>query len=334
MKISKKVVSLGVIVGFTSMLAGCTSQTDVIRTNEFSISGDVAYNNALKSSAQTVLLSMLKASDVKLLDKVYGSNSIDEAKLLSQAKVKSGGAYLDQIGKDSGLLVTNDEDAKNALRYIEQQKMAVKDVVSKLVTEEDTKKMQEQNMVYSLKHVLVNSEEDAKKMKAYLISGEENFDTLKEKSTAGKTSGAKDITSAKGITVLEAADYPNVAKGQMVAEFEKAATTTSPLNEWSEPVKTSFGYHIQFVYARGSAGDMQQKLVEKMMQTGKSDAKIIAQAMVYLRESHNFSITDESLQKEYETYKKELVTAFDAEKQTALSGDSAQSQGQQVPTTV
>lgn len=340
MKISKKVVSLGMLAGVSSLLAGCASQSNVIRTNEFSVSGDTAYNNVLKASTKTVLASTLKASDVKMLDKIYGSSSIDESKLLSQAKVKSGAAYLEQIGKDSGLIVANDEDAKNALRYMEQQKMAVKELASDLLSDEDAQKMLEQNMVYSVKHVLVNSEEDAKKMKEYLVSGEEKFDTLKDKSAEAKQSGAKDVQSDKGIVVLEAADYPNVPKGQMVAEFEKAATTTSPLNAWSDPVKTSFGYHLQYVYARGGLeGDSQdlttqkQKIADKMIQTGKSDSKVIAQAMVKLREKNNFSITVEDLQKEYETYKKELVTAFDAEKESILSGDSAQSQGQQVSTT-
>ncbi|MGL4662982.1 MAG: foldase protein PrsA, partial [Culicoidibacterales bacterium] len=175
-------------------------------------------------------------------------------------------------------------------------------------------------------------------MKEYLNSGAEKFDSLKEKSTNSKQSGAKEVTSEKGITVLEAADYPNVPKGQMVKEFEEAGLKTSPLNAWSEPVKTSFGYHIQYVYERSGVSENQnltvakQKFADKIMQTNKSTSKIIDQAMIKLREKNNFSITDERLQKEYETYKKELATSFDAEKKAVLSGDKTQAQGQQIPT--
>lgn len=338
MKMNKMILSLGALVGLSSLLTGCTSQTNAIRTNEFTISGEDAYKNMQQMSEKTILVANLKASDIKLLDKVYGSNKIDESKLLSQAKVKSGASYLEQIGKDSGLIVATDEDAKKALRYMEQQKMVVKEMASEILTDEDAKSMADSNGTYSVKHVLVKTEDDAKKMKEYLNSGAEKFDSLKEKSTNSKQSGAKEVTSEKGITVLEAADYPNVPKGQMVKEFEEAGLKTSPLNAWSEPVKTSFGYHIQYVYERSGVSENQdltvakQKFADKIMQTNKSTSKIIDQAMIKLREKNNFSITDERLQKEYETYKKELATSFDAEKKAVLSGDKTQAQGQQIPT--
>lgn len=339
MKMNKKIISLGALAALSGVLTGCTSQTNVIRTNDVSIQGDVAYNNAVQASPKAVLSANLKASDVKLLDKVYGSGSIDESKLLSQAKVK-GATYLEEIGKDSGLLVNTDDDAKKALRYMEQQKMAAKEFAADIFTAEDAKKMLDSNMTYSVKHVLVNSEEDAKKMKEYLTSGEEKFETLKEKSTNAKQSGAKDVTSDKGIVMLEAADYPNVPKGQMVAEFETAATTTSPMNAWSDPVKTSFGYHIQYVYARSNASNdtdvanAKQKIAETMIQAQKSESTAIAQAMIKLREKYHFSISDETLQKEYETYKTELTKAFETEKADALSGKSSQGQQTQTRQTV
>lgn len=335
MRINKKILSLGAIAGMALVMTGCSTQTNVIRTNDFTISGETAYNDALKATPMMLLKAQLKASDVKLLDKLYGSNNIDESKLLSQAKVKSGSAYLQQIGNDSGLLVINDEDAKKALRYIEQQKMAVKDVAADIFNDEDAKKVLEKNATYSVKHVLVNSEDDAKKMKEYLINGEENFDTLKEQSTQSKQSGAKDFASPKGISILEAADYPNVPKGQMVAEFETAGLTTSPMNAWSDPVKTSFGYHLQFIYARTGASAENQDLTaakktaaETMLTANKSTTKAIEMAMVKLREKNNFEITDETLKKEYETYKTELTKAFDEEKTTTLSGTASQGQTQ------
>ncbi|MGL4663195.1 MAG: hypothetical protein ACRCV7_05905, partial [Culicoidibacterales bacterium] len=98
MKMNKMILSLGALVGLSSLLTGCTSQTNAIRTNEFTISGEDAYKNMQQMSEKTILVANLKASDIKLLDKVYGSNKIDESKLLSQAKVKSGASYLEQIG--------------------------------------------------------------------------------------------------------------------------------------------------------------------------------------------------------------------------------------------
>lgn len=342
MKVNKKVVCLGMLAGFTLVLSGCKTQTNTIRTNEFTISGEEVYNETLKNSPQTVLEANLKASDVKMLDKIYGSGNIDESKLLSQAKVVSGAAYLTQIGQDSGLIVTNDDEAKKALRYMEQQKFAAKDFAGDLITDDEAKNFANKNATFSVKHVLVKTEEDAKKMKEYLTSGAENFDTLKQKSTEAKakakTQEEATFTSDKGIAVGEAADYANASKGQFVPEFEEGGLTKSPLNAWSDPIKTRFGYHVQFVYARNGfykEGDdlspSKKSAVESIILTKKSDSAAAKVAMIKMREKHNFSIEDETLKKEYETYKENVNKLFATEKEAALSGAASKTNQQLTP---
>ena len=44
-------------------------------------------------------------------------------------------------------------------------------------------------------------------------------------------------------------DLGKFGKGQMVREFEKAVWSM-PLNEVSEPIKTTFGYHLIWVHER------------------------------------------------------------------------------------
>lgn len=331
MKVNKKVVLLGTVAGFSLVLSGCKAQTNTIRTNEFTLSSEEVYSTTVKTSASTVLAANLKAADVKMLDKKYGSSNIDESKLLSQAKVVSGSAYLNQIAQDSGLIVLNDDDAKKALRYMEQQKFIVKDYASELITDDEAKQFLNKKATYSVKHVLVKTEDEAKKMKEYLNSGAENFDDLQKKSSSAKQTGTSEIDSAKGIKVIEAADYANVAKGKMVAAFETAGLTTSPMNAWSDPVKTDYGYHIQFVYARNNVykeGDdlssAKKSAVESILLAKKSDSEAAKVAMIKVREKENFSISDETLNKEYETYKESRAKAFTAEKETIFNSSARQ----------
>lgn len=79
-------------------------------------------------------------------------------------------------------------------------------------------------------HILVKTEEEAKKILERLKKGE-NFAKIAKKISI-------DHGSAKN-----GGDLGFFSKGQMVPEFEAAAVKLKP-GEISEPVKTQFGYHI------------------------------------------------------------------------------------------
>lgn len=79
-------------------------------------------------------------------------------------------------------------------------------------------------------HILVDSEEKAKEIKAKLDGGELSFeDAAKEYSSCPSKENGGDLGA--------------FGKGMMVPEFEEAAWK-APLNEVTEPVKTQFGYHL------------------------------------------------------------------------------------------
>ena len=79
-------------------------------------------------------------------------------------------------------------------------------------------------------HILVKTEDEAKKIEDRLKQGEDFAQLAKKYSI--------DTATAKN-----GGDLGYFSKGQMVPEFESAAMKLKP-GEISEPVKTKYGYHI------------------------------------------------------------------------------------------
>lgn len=82
-----------------------------------------------------------------------------------------------------------------------------------------------------VRHILVKTEDEAKKVIADLAAGGDFSAIAKEKSLDPGSKG-------------NGGDLGFFAKGQMVPEFEAAAFALAPGEVTKEPVKTQFGYHV------------------------------------------------------------------------------------------
>ncbi|KAB8142016.1 peptidylprolyl isomerase [Chloroflexia bacterium SDU3-3] len=121
--------------------------------------------------------------------------------------------------KISSTLVTTDTVEKEVRATVEQQ------------GKEEIEKA-------NVRHILVATEEEAKKVIERLDKGEKFEDLAKELST---DPGSKDNGGL----------YENVEKGQMVAEFDKATfEDLQPGETTKEPVKTQYGYHVMHLDSR------------------------------------------------------------------------------------
>ncbi len=108
-------------------------------------------------------------------------------------------------------------------------KEAVTDEAIKKAYDEQVKQMPAQDEVHA-RHILVATEDDAKKVEARLKAGEDFAKVAKEVS--------KDPGSAE-----QGGDLGWFTKDRMVKEFADAAFNMKP-GEVSQPVKTQFGYHV------------------------------------------------------------------------------------------
>jgi parvulin-like peptidyl-prolyl isomerase len=81
-------------------------------------------------------------------------------------------------------------------------------------------------------HILVKTEEEAKKLREEILAGKDFAEAAKEVSLC--PSGAK------------GGDLGYFGRGQMVPEFETAAFSL-PVGQVSELIKTQFGWHLLIV---------------------------------------------------------------------------------------
>jgi len=200
-----------------------------------------------------------------------------ERHLLAQAAVKDGIAESDEYKRRLALY-----QAK-ALRdaYFAQ-------VIAPSVTEEEMKKAYEaeaakisQKERIRARHILVNSEQEAKQIVERLNKGEK-FDDLAKKYSLD---GSKDYGG----------DLGYFSEGEMVPEFSKAAFALQP-GQISAPVKTDFGWHIIKLEDRkkGAAQpyDQVKTALKNILLRKKTQERIVA-----LRKASKVELKDPDLAK-------------------------------------
>jgi peptidyl-prolyl cis-trans isomerase C len=151
-----------------------------------------------------------------LVDLKLGAKAAADAKIGDSAEFARKMAY----ARDKALL---DE-------YLDQQaKKAVNPEASRKLYDETVKSLTPEQEVHA-RHILVETEDEAKKAYARIKGGE---DFAKVAADLSKDPGSKD----------DGGDLGFFTKDRMVAPFAEAAFKLDP-GQVSEPVKTQFGWHI------------------------------------------------------------------------------------------
>jgi foldase protein PrsA len=175
---------------------------------------------------EAVVAEMAKKNKISVSDKEVESELAHMKKQFPseeafQQSLAQEGVTLDQVKKDLRTKLTI-------------MKLATKDVQ---ITEDEIKKYYDAHgkeygdpEQVKARHILVNTEDEAKAILARLKNGEDFAKLAKEKS--------KDTATAD-----KGGDLGYFTQGSMVPEFEKAAFSLQ-VGALSEPVKSEYGYHI------------------------------------------------------------------------------------------
>lgn len=173
---------------------------------------------------------------------------------------------MSEFAKETGLDKT--EEFKDQLNKFAKEllaQMVMKKTLSSVtVTDDEAKAFYEEHKenfveleTVTAKHILVASEEEAKKVEEEIASGSITFEDAANKysSCPSKEQGG---------------NLGSFSKGMMVPEFEEAAFN-SEIGTVSEPVKTQFGYHLIKVEDKTEAKtkafeDVKEQVVNMLIQ--------------------------------------------------------------------
>jgi len=183
------------------------------------------------------------------------------------------------------------------------------------VTEDEAKKIYNARIAemkpeneFSARHILVDSEEKAKELRAKIAGGEDFAKVATENST---DTGSKKDGGFLGYFGM----------GQMVPEFE-AAVVKLQKGEVSEPVKTQFGWHIIKLEDRRQKQPPSFEQVKDTIMNSLAVRKA-QEKSAELRGKAKVEYVDEGIKKQIEEQQKKQAEALEAAKKATEQGGAA-----------
>lgn len=301
-----------IVLIFVSTKNTKTSKGDdiVAKLNGKVITADELYSELKTQGGRSILTSMI---DEYILDKEY--KTTDEMKKTAEATVKS---YKSSYGDKyktflSNYGISDDSELKNILIQQSKQEKVVEAYIKKNITDSEMKSYYDNNIKGDIKasHILISVDEnatDADKEKAKK-KAEEIIEKLKNGEDFAKL--AKEY-SDDDESKKDGGNLGYFNTGDMVEAFEEAAYKLSVDEYTTEPVKTTYGYHIikkTGEKEKPSFEKSKSTIIEKIVDDKKeNDTTITAKAMKALREKYKLNIKDKYLRKAYNDYVENSLT--------------------------
>lgn len=309
----KTVLSLTLAASVLALGACSSTEDKALVTSKI---GDISvgdFNETAKSLVGPAILQQMVTEKV-LADKYEVTD--DEIKEQFDAiKAQYGDSFAQALAQ-SGL---TEDSFKENLRITLLQEKALKD---QAIKEEDVKKYYEQMKTeLNGRHILVADEATAKEAIEKIKGGASFADVAKEYST---DTGSKEKGGELGWFTV----------GSMVDEFNDAAYELE-LNTLSEPVQSSFGYHVIEITERRDVEDIgtfeeeedaiRQNMISKLTQTGE-DQVLLKDIIAKMAKDANFKTSDKDLKDALEylttTSEEEAAAAEKAAKEEADNADT------------
>ena len=276
----KKIVATTALAASIFALGACSdeeSTSQVVVSSEF---GDITQEdlyNEMKASIGDQALQLLMIE--KTLDSKYDVTD-EQVQAALEADKEEYGENFDSFIAQQGY---NEESYTKYLKLnLLQEEALIENVEA--TDEEIQAKYDAQKTEVNARHILVEDEATANEVKQKLEAGGDFAELAKEYSTEpqAQTSGG---------------DLGWFGKGQMVPEFEEAAFALEP-GVISDPVQTSFGFHIIEVIEKReiekSYEDMKEELAREV-KLEKADTSALFGTVAQLMKDGNVEIKDEDL---------------------------------------
>lgn len=265
------------------LLGACATSSNVATSNVGNITKDEFYTAMKQTQGATTLFTLLasKIAEANIKDKDAVNKEVDA--YISSNVTSSGGeeAFL-KILKERGY--TSKEDFRKVVysnyaitQYIKEQ--------TTISDEEIATAYETYEMKVTASHILVADENKAKEIIESLNNGADWNTLAKENST---DTSNKDNGGSLG----------EFKPSSMVAEFATALKTMKDNEISSEPVKTSFGYHIIKMEKnpeKGSLEELKETISSELIDTKLQDATYKQEVMQKAIQNAKVDISDEFL---------------------------------------
>ena len=288
----------------------------VVQVDGKTITANDLYDALKEQNGYNVAINMI---DDYILNKEY--KTTDDMKESAEATIETykstyGDSYESFLEYNG---ISNDDELKELLIKNNKLTLVTEDYIKDNITEKEMKDYYENNIYgdISAKHILISfdydddatdeekeeAEENAKKQAEEIIeklkNGEDFSELAKEYSTdeSSKENGG---------------DLGYFNTGDMVEEFERAAYALDVNEYTTEPVKTTYGYHIIMKTGQKEKPSYEKSkdtIIEKLVEEKKNnDSTISVKAMIALREKYNIKIKDKTIKSDYNSYIEEATT--------------------------
>lgn len=271
------------------------------------------FNDLKEKSGSDALLNII---DSYIAKKELSDDEKLEAKEEAQKNIESIKKQYEEYGYDWETVLSqygyeSEDVLLDEFTLTSEKELVAKKYIKKDITDEDIQKYYDENVfgTYSAKHILITpdtndemSEEEvnaaeesakntAKEVIDKLNNGEKWADLVKEYS--------KDEGSVDDEGLIE-----NFTKGDVVDEFWDAVVNLEDGKYTSEPVKSSYGYHIilrESYEEKESLKKMKSDIIDKIIENKLSeDTNLYTDTWVTIRKKYDFKINDTIIKKAYE----------------------------------
>lgn len=316
----KKILICGIAV--LLLTTGCgkiakleNGQDAVVTLSNGAISVDDLYAQV---KDQYALNSLIEMMDRKILTEKYGEELLEDEKEQVESQIST---WIQTFGNEQQLLaqtqsafgVSTMDGLREYLSLQYRRNQAIEDYVKENISDKEIQKYYDDEIFGDIKasHILIAPDvTDDMTTAEKTAKEEEALKTAKEVITKLKN-GEKFEDLAKEYSSDDqnkdnGGDLGYFAHGSMEESFEEATLKLKNGEYTTEPVKTSYGYHIILRVDQKEKTDLESiksEIVENIMQEKlDEDSTLQITGLVELRKNYKMDIQDKELKKQYDTY--------------------------------
>lgn len=254
----------------------------------------------------------LQIAEDKILEKKYKLTE-DQKKEVSENVEKVLNTYKEYYGisEEDAIEKSGFKSKDELIKYFEsdyRKNLCTLDYLKTIISEEDIENYYNENDIYgkiSTKHILVQTSEDITDKEA-LATAKEIIEKLK----SGKS--FDDVANEyNGKAKVENVDFDSFSEAELEENYVKSSKGLEKDSYTTEPVKTSFGYHVIYCVNKEDKpslenvkDDILEKLGNELDSTGTG--YITYQALINLGKEFNLKFKEKDMQENYENYSKQI----------------------------